>query len=161
VAAGDAKQFIADRVTIEDRGYSSPCWVWQKALTEKGYGRSKIPGFRRTMRVHRATYELYVGPIPEGLTIDHLCRIKSCCNPDHLEAVTAIENCRRAPPPVRAERTHCSEGHELTPENVCAKGCRACINAYMRKWRRSASPEWRERQNASNLAYYHRQKASA
>jgi hypothetical protein len=123
--AGDAKAYIAARIAVEDRGYSSPCWIWQKALTEKGYGRAHIPGFSGMPRVHRATYELYVSAIPDGLTIDHLCRVKACCNPEHLEAVPALENFRRALPFIPA-KTHCVRGHPLTPETKGSSGCRVC-----------------------------------
>jgi hypothetical protein len=73
----------------EDRGYGTPCWIWQRGIDAAGYGR--VAG----TRAHRVFYERHVGPIPEGLTIDHLCRVRSCCNPAHLEPVTAVENVSR------------------------------------------------------------------
>jgi hypothetical protein len=145
--AGGAKEYIAARIAVEDRGYSTPCWVWQKCLTEKGYGRAQVPELGR-MRVHRATYQLYVGQIPEGLVVDHLCRVKACCNPDHLEAVTNEENQRRAAPFRMFDRrpqTHCSRGHELIQENRCSHGCRLCRNDYMREWHRRNSMTVSER----------------
>jgi hypothetical protein len=137
------KQYIADRIVVEDRGYSSPCWVWQLGLTEKGYARACVPGFGKNTRVHRAAYELHVGPIHEGLTIDHLCCVKACCNPAHLEPVTNEENARRT------RKTHCQQGHELAGGNVktSKKGNRFCVSCqrkrqreYMRVWSKKNKP---------------------
>jgi hypothetical protein len=69
------------------------CWVWVGAVTSRGYGSFSHEG--RIWSTHRLSYELLIAPIPDGLTIDHLCRNKVCCNPDHLEPVTALENQRR------------------------------------------------------------------
>lgn len=128
-----AGQFIAKRIKQEDRGYSSPCWVWQLAPTEKGYGRARIPGYGRG-RIHRAAYEITIGPIPDGLCIDHLCRVASCCNPDHLEPVTVAENNRRAG--LFRRKPICKNGHPNIPENKmkCGK-CRPCHAIYMRSWK--------------------------
>lgn len=77
----------------EDRGFVTPCRIWQLAKDDDGYGKVTSQG-RRTL-AHRVAYEHGRGPIPEGLQIDHLCRQPSCVNPDHLEAVTSAENVRR------------------------------------------------------------------
>lgn len=69
------------------------CWLWQGQQNRNGYGRIKIQG--RWLMVHRVSYELHIGPIPEGLVLDHLCRNRLCCNPQHLEAVTVRENTLR------------------------------------------------------------------
>ena len=97
---------------------NSGCWLWRGCLDPAGYG--ALGGRRRgrtTMRhyAHRLAYEHFVGPIPEGLELDHLCRTRSCCNPAHLEPVTHAENMRRG---ALAQRTHCPSGHEYTPENT-------------------------------------------
>lgn len=76
----------------EDRGYATPCWIWQLTGSE-GYGTTKVNGVSRA--AHRVYYERDVGPIPDGLEIDHLCRVRRCCNPEHLEPVTHAENVRR------------------------------------------------------------------
>lgn len=76
-----------------DAGYLSPCWLWTGKQHKKGYGLIQVRGKRQ--RAHRYVYEQLVGPIPEGLEIDHLCRNKPCVNPDHLEPVTLRENLRR------------------------------------------------------------------
>ena len=78
---------------VEDRGYTTPCWMWQRNTDEKGYALMNIK--RRTHRVHRLFYEQKHGPIPHGKQLDHLCRNHSCVNPDHVEPVTPAENVRR------------------------------------------------------------------
>lgn len=93
-----------------------------------GYGALSIFGQR--VYAHRFSYELHVGPIPEGLVIDHLCRNRLCVNPDHLEPVTSQENVRRGHEAlgVRQYATHCKNGHEYTPENtlITVEGWRSC-----------------------------------
>lgn len=107
------------------------CWIWTASVTSRGYGTYWLGG--RSQLVHRLAFEALTGPIPDGLTIDHLCRVKRCINPDHLEAVTSAENTRRA----YADVTHCLRGHEFTPENTIHKrdrgrNCRTCYNAARR-----------------------------
>jgi hypothetical protein len=80
---------------LEDRGYTTPCWIWQLATNPKGYGRVRVPNEDRKMLAHRFYYEKHVGPVPEGLQLDHLCRVRACVNPDHLEPVTAAVNTQR------------------------------------------------------------------
>ena len=82
---------LADRFVVKDRGFSTPCWVWTGLQTTTGYGRAPDGG-----KAHRRMYEAVVGPIPEGLSLDHLCRVTLCVNPDHLEPVTHVENMRRS-----------------------------------------------------------------
>ena len=111
------------------------CWYWDGYQKEGGYG--YMLANRRLRLVHRLAYEEMIGPIPEGLQIDHICRTRNCVNPDHLEAVTQQENIRRIPRTVwhgYREQTHCKNGHEYTAENTRysptrpgrVRICRAC-----------------------------------
>lgn len=100
------------------------CLIWQGAQNDKGYGQFRTAG--RAVYVHRAVYELTVGPIPESLVIDHLCRQPACCNPAHLEVVTAVENQRRG---LHGPRVVCIRGHAYVPENTYIRpdtGVRQC-----------------------------------
>ena len=87
---------------------------------------------------HRISYEIHVGLIPEGMTIDHLCRVRHCFNPNHLEVVTLKENLMRGDTLCarNSNKTHCDKGHEFTPENTFkqyrdngkGRACRRCHN---------------------------------
>lgn len=89
------------------------CWLWTGAADFNGYGRIIVN--RKIVLTHRFSYELARGPIPDGLVLDHLCRIPGCVNPSHLEAVTQKENMRRG---ARVARTHCKRGHRLADDNL-------------------------------------------
>jgi len=83
----------------EDRGFDTPCWIWQRYLQPDGYGRCVVNDDRgrRSTGAHVMTWERKNGPVPEGLELDHLCRVRNCVNPDHLEPVTRTVNQRRSP----------------------------------------------------------------
>jgi hypothetical protein len=112
-----------DRVDV-DMYNSEACWPWRGHLTD-GYGRFR--GFRP----HRISYTLVKGPIPEGLSLDHLCRNRACCNPDHLEAVPIGVNIKRggSPSAIRSKQARCKRGHTFTPANtrLTVKGQRVCL----------------------------------
>jgi len=75
--------------------FETGCWNWQRGLSDRGYGNVNLSSPKRRMGAHRWAYLCWVGPIPEGLELDHLCRNRRCINPEHLEAVTHLENIRR------------------------------------------------------------------
>lgn len=118
------------------------CLVWTGAKNSRGYG-TVTNGRGGSMLVHRYVYEQLVGPIPEGLTIDHVaargCTSKCCVNVEHLEPVTRGENNRRA----AALKTHCKKGHALTGDNLAInkrsrgvqRECRTCRSAVARAYR--------------------------
>lgn len=124
------------------------CWNWTGAATRKGYGQVYRNG-RRIQATH-ASYELYVGPVPEGLELDHLCRNPRCINPLHLEPVTGRENLLRGNGWAgrNARKTNCPQGHEYTPANTIMEGttrrCRTCKNARAAADRAADTPEQRE-----------------
>jgi len=128
------------RVRILDRleDYISPepntgCWLWTGSVS--GYGYAMTVADNKTIYVHRRIYEKYVGPIPAGHQIDHICRVKCCVNPRHLRPLTPTENVKAAggcfaAGKLQSAKTHCPAGHEYTPKNTYRLGrkrhCRAC-----------------------------------
>ena len=95
------------------------CWEWTDFVSKLGYGRMKVNG--KFIVASRLSYMLFNGDIPFGLVVDHLCRVRHCVNPDHLEAVSNYENCvvrGSGPMAVKARQTHCKRGHEFTEENT-------------------------------------------
>lgn len=116
---------LPDRLMAKLSHHSSGCVLWTGSTDKNGYGqildKPRKQGGRLVM-VHRVAYELWVGPIPEGLVIDHRCRVTSCCNPYHLEPVTQLENMRRS------RKTQCKRGHKYTPETSRpTKDSRVCL----------------------------------
>lgn len=124
------------------------CWLWTGARLASGYGSMRWQGKARV--VHRVMYELEIGPIPGGLQIDHLCRVRPCCNPAHLEPVTHAENLRRGRgfAGLNAAKDRCPAGHAYTPENT---------------YTRPSAPTTRECilcRRANRAAHYLRERAS-
>jgi hypothetical protein len=122
---------------------TSSCWLWAGATERNGYGRFNVTK-KNQIPAHRWTYEQVNGPVPEGLELDHLCRVRNCVNPDHLEAVTHRENMRRSMSitGIRARQTHCIRGHEFDEKNTYiipndrGRACRACAAEAERARRR-------------------------
>ena len=110
VAPRPALDRLAPKIAVDDNG----CWIWLGATIRSGYGHFHVDG--KYVKTHRWTYEHFVGPIPDGMQIDHLCRVVACCNPGHLEPVTPLENIRRSAG--NATRTHCRHGHAFDAENT-------------------------------------------
>ncbi len=128
---------VEQRLNERIKRCENSCWEWQGSLT-LGYGLMMIKGKRYV--VHRLAYELWKGPIPEGLTLDHLCRNRACVNPDHLEPVSLKENILRgvSPSADNARKTHCPKGHEFTPDNLVADNAnrRRCKTCHRERQRR-------------------------
>lgn len=117
------------------------CWIWRGAIFKRwGYGYIKVG--KKHRRAHRVAYELCVGTIPEGLSLDHLCRNRLCVNPAHLEPVTHRENVLRGVgiTAKHARQTHCLHGHPFDATNTIHKDggriCRICDRANKRNWYR-------------------------
>jgi hypothetical protein len=128
----DSKSYVLKRIVVAESG----CWMWTLGLDDNGYAMIGRNG--RTTYAHRLAYEAWVGPIPKGMELDHLCRNRACVNPfGHLEPVTHAVNMSRG---AHALKTHCKHGHEYTPENtyVNPKGsreCRVCIRDRMDRFK--------------------------
>jgi hypothetical protein len=120
----------------------SSCWIYTGSIDTQGYGRFH-PIKSKRPKVHRVVYEHYRGPIPDGLTIDHLCRVRCCCNPDHKEAVTSEENVRRQVSS-NSLKTRCPRGHEYNAENThyhpTGRHCRVCDRDRHKSARREKFP---------------------
>lgn len=126
---------VASPETRFHRGYQiipEGCWQWIKAQKGGGYGAFSVDGV--SWRAHRWSYVRFVGSIPDEMEIDHRCRNRLCVNPAHLEAVTRLENTRRARL-FRPLPTHCKWGHEFTEANTAIsiradgkikRACRVC-----------------------------------
>lgn len=135
VVGDDAARFWS-KVTKTDT-----CWLWTGSRNKAGYGdfKVRVNGSLKVRRAHRWLYELEHGQVPDGLELDHLCRVPRCVRPEHLEPVTHRENMLRGQNPTaeNARRTHCTHGHSLTAGNIYrtkggARDCRLCRLAAQR-----------------------------
>lgn len=150
---------------IDKSGGPDACWPWLKAINGNGYGSLSWQGKVRT--AHRTAYELTIGPIPDGMDLDHMCHSRDrscvggktcphrrCVNPRHLEPVPNLVNVMRGQSPhaQAARQTHCEQGHEFTPENTRvypsrpnARVCLICKRAAASETQRRRGKEhWRE-----------------
>lgn len=160
---------------------SAGCWVWVMGKTSDGYGQFHITvkgGKDRNVLAHRHAYTMLVGNVPQGLCLDHLCRVRACCNPAHLEVVTYRTNILRGVglAAKNVQTTHCPKGHEYSAENTrmgkLKKGdivrsvvriCRQCARIReAHRPKRVQSPDYYQRNKEKILSrkrnYYHRNK---
>jgi hypothetical protein len=117
---------------------SDGCWNWT-AFKDHGYG--KLTHFGKCLYAHRVSYELHIGPIPQGMTIDHTCRNTACVNPQHLRVLSLLDNIRAG---VKATAVVCIRGHPFTPENTYRRSdgrrsCKVCRDKLTEKWNRIKS----------------------
>jgi hypothetical protein len=126
---------ILERCLADNADRPTECWPYPGCINKHtGYGKTWDRRLWRSSDAHRVAYELLVGPVPDGLVLDHLCRNRACCNPAHLEPVTMRENLRRgvSPSAQQARQTHCFRGHPLSGDNLVwvargrKRGCKEC-----------------------------------
>ena len=117
------------------------CWIWSGYVSKGGYGQFSVG--RKTVLAHRFSHFAFIGDVADDLQVDHVCRNPSCVNPDHLQAITRIQNRRRGKDIIGGEvRTHCRHGHMLSAENVYEwrgkKACKVCRRNSVRKFRKDS-----------------------
>lgn len=150
------RAFIDGQCRYEDRGHTSACKVWTGRCNSDGYAQAGWRG--QTLRLHRPAYEFARGAIPTGMVIDHVCRVRNCLNPEHLEVVTNAENVRRGLlGALHTPVTHCKNGHEYTPENSYfwrgKRKCRGCSRDAVSRYAK-AHPEYAQRQRDRANEYW-------
>lgn len=143
-AVSDIDRFMKFVIPVTESG----CWLWtgrcdEKALPSPGYGHGhgQFTADKRRLGAHRWYYEQVKGPVQEGLHLDHLCRVRCCVNPDHLEPVTPRVNILRGigPAAENVQKEYCVRGHSLAAENLLnckdksRRVCRQCKREYARQ----------------------------
>lgn len=153
---------------LTECGGVEACWIWCGGVDGKGYGQVRAKrasdGQHTTRRLHRVVYELLMGAIPSGLDLDHLCRVRHCINPWHLEPVPRRINLLRGIgfPAVNASRTHCPKGHPYSGDNLSirrnARHCRKCACLRTQARTRGLTEAQRTERNRYKREYYHKTK---
>lgn len=155
----DEKNFLSYVVPEPNTG----CWLWVGAHDNGGYG------IFRNQKAHRFSYTLHRGEIPEGLVLDHLCRVRCCVNPNHLEAVTAKENIRRGEVSlIHGSKTNCPYGHPYDVDNIYyyknsrnevlkTRACRICKLIKQQAYRDKKRVGPKTRQRKSGVRYKKRE----
>jgi len=146
--------FVEDHI---ERIPFSGCWIWMGALTQGGYGSISIGG--NSKKTHIVLYSRTKGEIDAHLQLDHLCRVRCCVNPDHLEPVTQKVNILRgeSPTAINKKKTHCIRGHELSEANVHitkkrgSRDCRQCRNLRQAKYDKIRSNKSHRKANPAML----------
>lgn len=134
------EQKFLDKIQVGISG----CWLWTAARGRKGYARFGVN--RKIYQAYRWSYEHFIGPIQEGLQLDHFCRAHHCVNPNHLEPVTCKENLLRGDTiqAHNAQKTHCVNGHPFDEKNtlhckINGRVCRKCRR--IRRLKKKASQD--------------------
>lgn len=134
------KDYLRARVDVDP---VSGCWEWAQRLCKRGYPLTDRG--KRQSYAHRLAFKEFIGPIPAGMTVDHVCFNPPCINPDHLRLLTHSDNSRNQR---SAAKTHCANGHEYTPENTYMRpskhrggrrDCRTCIRERVAKYKERKS----------------------
>ncbi len=127
------------------------CWLWNGKKNATGYGQiqigSRTDGSRKLVYVHRLSYEHHIGPIPDGLTVEHICRVRRCVNPKHLTVLVLKDNLYASPDYI-GNRTMCAKGHPFTHRNKTQRLCAICQKEIARKYRESHRTEIAARMRA-------------
>lgn len=139
----DLRQRLLSKAVVD---WDTGCWIWTASINMHGYGQISVKcsdGKFRPRRAHRVSYQMLMGPIPDGLQLDHLCRNRACINPAHLEPVTNRENTIRGDgPSINSRRlrgrTHCKNNHPFDESNTYIdplgkRVCRACSREKVRR----------------------------
>lgn len=137
------QNYIHDRIRIDSNG----CWIWLLSVGSHGYGNAFIHGTSRV--AHRVSYAAFVGELLPKMVIDHLCKVRRCVNPEHLEQVTQRTNIYRTDnagilvaAKNNAKKTHCPSGHKYTDKSVYmyrgSRICRPCHKRHSRNYARKA-----------------------